>query len=192
MHVNAKTRGGDRRMEPAFRKRVTARVGLLICAVVSKGGIVMNDINLLWVLGHKIRLTDTDDSYGLIEITSLPNVPGPPPHYHKAENEFFFIVRGTLDMMRDGEWSAMIAGDFVDLPPNTVHTFINNTEENVIWITGGVPKGSRSSFATLGFLLPKKAHKKNLSHRKPFKKSWRVVKDTACLRGDRDFLFQWH
>jgi hypothetical protein len=53
----------------------------------------MNDINLLWVLGHKIRLTDTDDSYGLIEVTSLP---GPPPHYHKAENEFFFIVRGNL------------------------------------------------------------------------------------------------
>jgi hypothetical protein len=32
----------------------------------------MNDINLLWVLGHKIRLTDTDHSYGLIEVTSLP------------------------------------------------------------------------------------------------------------------------
>ncbi len=93
VHVSAKTRGGDRRMEPAFLKRVTARVGLLICAVVSKGGIVMNDINLLWVLGHKIRLTDTDDSYGLIEVTSLPKVPGPPPHYHKAENEFFFIVQ---------------------------------------------------------------------------------------------------
>jgi hypothetical protein len=38
----------------------------------------MNDMNLLWVLGHKIRLTDTDDSYGLIEVTSLPKVPGPP------------------------------------------------------------------------------------------------------------------
>ena len=60
----------------------------------------MNDMNSLWVLGHKIRLMDTDDSYGLIEVTSLPKVPGPPPHYHKTEKEFFFIVKGTLDERR--------------------------------------------------------------------------------------------
>jgi hypothetical protein len=64
---------------------VQPRRGAKLC----NGGIVMNDMNLLWVLGHKIRLTDTDDSYGLIEVTSLPKVPGPPLHYHKAENEFF-------------------------------------------------------------------------------------------------------
>ena len=56
----------------------------------------MNDMKLLWVLGHKIRLTDTDDSYGLIEVTSLPKVPGPPPHYHKSESGFLFIAKGTL------------------------------------------------------------------------------------------------
>jgi hypothetical protein len=42
----------------------------------------MNTNNLLWVLGHKIRLLDTDDSYGMIEVTSPPQVPGPPPHFH--------------------------------------------------------------------------------------------------------------
>jgi quercetin dioxygenase-like cupin family protein len=110
----------------------------------------MNDVNSLWVLGHKIRLVDTDDSYGLIEVTSLPKVPGPPPHYHKGENEFFFIIKGTLDVMRDGEWRKMIAGDFVDLPPNTVHTFINNTAENVIWITGWRPKGFQRFFRDFG------------------------------------------
>jgi gentisate 1,2-dioxygenase len=52
--------------------------------------------------------------------------------------------------MRDGEWSAMVAGDFVDLPPNTVHTFINNTEENVIWITGWRPKGLQKFFRDFG------------------------------------------
>jgi quercetin dioxygenase-like cupin family protein len=110
----------------------------------------MNDVNSLWVLGHKIRLVDTDDSYGLIEVTSLPKVPGPPPHYHKDENEFFFIIKGTLDVMRDGEWRKMIAGDFVDLPPNTMHTFINNTAENVIWITGWRPKGFQKFFRDFG------------------------------------------
>lgn len=93
---------------------------------------------------------DTDDSYGPIEVISPPKVPGPSPHYHKGEREFFFIIEGALDVMRDGEWSKMVAGDFIDLPPNTVHTFINNTEENVIWITGWRPKGFQRFFRDFG------------------------------------------
>ena len=59
----------------------------------------MNTNNVLWVLGHKIRLLDTDESYGMIEVTSPPHVQGPPPHFHKSENEFFFIIQGMLDVM---------------------------------------------------------------------------------------------
>ena len=63
----------------------------------------MNTNNLLWVLGHKIRLLDTDESYGMIEVTSPLQVPGPLPHFHKNENEFFFIIQGMLDVMANGE-----------------------------------------------------------------------------------------
>ena len=55
-------------------------------------------------LGHKISLLDTDESYGMVEITSPPHVPIQPPHFHKSENEFFFIIQGTLDFMSNGEW----------------------------------------------------------------------------------------
>lgn len=124
----------------------------------------MNDTNLLWVLGHKIRLIDTDDSYGLIEVISLPKVAGPPPHYHKGESEFFFIVKGALDVMRDGEWSTMTAGDFIDLPPNTVHSFINNTEQNVTWITGWRPKGFQTFFRDFGIpITQERAQDKSVS-----------------------------
>ena len=111
----------------------------------------MNDDKaMVWVLGHKIRLLDTDDSYGMIEVISPPHVPGPPPHYHKSENEFFFIIKGTLDVMSNGEWHRSPAGTFVDLPPNTTHTFINNTEEDVVWITGWRPKGFQRFFQDFG------------------------------------------
>ncbi|HSR92690.1 MAG TPA: cupin domain-containing protein [Gemmatimonadales bacterium] len=103
-----------------------------------------------WVLGHKIRRWDTDDSYGLIEVTSPPKVPGPPPHYHKSEREFFLILKGTLDVMTNGQWKAMTAGSFVELPSNTVHTFINNTAEDVVWITGWRPKGFQKFFGDFG------------------------------------------
>lgn len=110
----------------------------------------MNTNNVLWVLGHKIRLLDTDDSYGMVEITSPPHVPGPPPHFHKNEKEFFFIIDGTLDVMSSNEWKHCGAGGFVELPPNTTHTFINNTDEDVVWVTGWRPKGFERFFRDFG------------------------------------------
>ncbi len=104
----------------------------------------------LWVLGHCIRPLDTDDSYGMIEVTSPPGVPGPPPHYHKRENEFFFVIKGSLDVMANGEWRRCDAGQFVDLPPGTIHTFINNTTTDVVWVTGWRPKGFERFFTEFG------------------------------------------
>lgn len=110
----------------------------------------MKQNNILWVLGHRIRLIDTDDSYGMVEVTSPPHVPGPPAHYHKTQREFFFIIHGTLDFMSNGEWKKFPAGSFVDLPPETTHTFVNNTEEEVVWITGWRPKGFQKFFEDFG------------------------------------------
>jgi quercetin dioxygenase-like cupin family protein len=106
--------------------------------------------NLLWVLGHRIRPIDTDASYGMVEIVSPPHVPGPPPHFHKSENEFFLVVDGTLDVMTNGEWRRCGPGSFLDLEPHTTHTFINDTETDVVWITGWRPKGFERFFRDFG------------------------------------------
>ena len=115
----------------------------------------------LWVLGHRIRPIETDDSYGMIEITSPPHVPGPPPHYHKAEREFFLIIRGTLNVMSNGAWQEFRAGSYVELPPNATHTFINDTDEDVVWVTGWRPKGFQRFFQDFG--IP--AHESNAQER---------------------------
>jgi quercetin dioxygenase-like cupin family protein len=104
----------------------------------------------LWVLGHQVRPLPTDESYGMVEIVTPPGVQGPPPHFHKDESEFFFIVKGALDVMRDGEWSRAATGSFVELPPKTVHTFVNKTDEDVVWITGWRPKGFQKFFSDFG------------------------------------------
>ena len=77
----------------------------------------MTNYDTLWVLGHKIRPIYKDDSYGMVEITSPPHMPGPPPHFHNNEREFFFIIHGTLDVMGNVEWIHCGAGGFVELPP---------------------------------------------------------------------------
>jgi quercetin dioxygenase-like cupin family protein len=117
--------------------------------------------DMLWVLGHRIRPIETDDSYGMVEITSPPHVPGPPPHYHKAEREFFLIIKGTLNVMSNGTWQEFRAGSYVELPPNSTHTFINDTDEDVVWITGWRPKGFQRFFQDFG--IP--AHESNAQER---------------------------
>lgn len=103
-----------------------------------------------WVLGHRIRSWQTDDAYGLVEVTSPPKVPGPPPHYHKSEREFFLILKGALDVMSGDVWKTIGAGSFVELPPGTLHTFINNSGEDVVWVTGWRPKGFERFFRHFG------------------------------------------
>jgi len=103
-----------------------------------------------WVLGHRVRLWETDDAYGLIEVTSPPKVPGPPPHFHEVEREFFLILKGELDVMVDGAWRTMGPGSFIELPPGAVHTFVNNTNEDTVWVTGWRPKGFERFFAEFG------------------------------------------
>ncbi|MDN0075676.1 cupin domain-containing protein [Crenobacter sp. SG2303] len=110
----------------------------------------MSDSELLWVLGHKVRPLVTDASYGMIEVTTPPKVAGPPPHYHKRESEFFFIIKGQLDVMSNGHWQPYAAGSFVELPPHTTHTFINHSGEDVVWITGWRPKGFERFFVDFG------------------------------------------
>jgi quercetin dioxygenase-like cupin family protein len=126
--------------------------------------IIMRAGATAWVLGHKVRLLETDESYGLIEVTSPPKVPGPPAHYHKSEREFFLIVKGALDVMTDGVWQTMRAGSYVELPPGSVHTFINNTAEDVVWVTGWRPKGFQKFFDVFGIPVDQdRARERSLS-----------------------------
>ena len=60
------------------------------------------------------------------------------------------IVKGVLDVMADGAWQTMSAGSFVELSPGTVHTFMNNTTEDTVWITGWRPKGFQEFFREFG------------------------------------------
>jgi hypothetical protein len=55
-----------------------------------------------------------------------------------------------LAVMANGEWQKYPAGSFVELPPNTTHTFINNTEQDVVWVSGWRPKGFERFFRDFG------------------------------------------
>jgi len=110
----------------------------------------MTNTNEVWVLGHRVRLLETDPAYGMIEVVSSPGVPGPPPHHHREDSEFFLVISGRLDCMIGGQWRPCEEGTFVEVPPGTTHTFVNNSDEDVVWITGWRPGGFERFFRDYG------------------------------------------
>ena len=110
----------------------------------------MNRRESYWVLGHHVTPLPTIGDYGLVEIVSPPDVPGPPPHHHADAAEFFYIADGRLDVQLDGTWRTLEAGESVCIPPGTVHTLRNTGREDCRWITGWSPRGFEEFFTRFG------------------------------------------
>jgi len=52
--------------------------------------------------------------------------------------------------MVNGQWRRCGSGSFLDLEPGTTHTFINNSDEDVVWVTGWRPEGFERFFKDFG------------------------------------------
>ena len=129
-----------------------------------------------WVLGHKITTIDTTGDYDLMMAETPPHVPGPPPHLHNTYTEAFLILEGELEFMVDGETRIVRAGESVDVPPNTLHTFNNKTDDTCRWINIHSPKGFRDFFDILG--IP--ADEDNAAHRSVSEELIQKVIQTAA------------
>ena len=103
-----------------------------------------------WVLGHQARPLPTQGDYGLVEIVSYPDVPGPPPHHHEGVSEFFYVADGCLDVQVDGTWTRLETGDSLCLAPGQVHTLMNRGDRPCRWITGWSPRGFERFFPDFG------------------------------------------
>lgn len=73
----------------------------------------------------------TDDTSGeLFESTIWldPRMPGPVRHVHPSE-ESFEVIEGSLDVWKDGKWTAVRPGETATAPAGTPHTFRNASNE---------------------------------------------------------------
>lgn len=61
------------------------------------------------------------------------------PHAESEEEEFAFVLEGTLDAWIDGHLHPVAAGDLVALPAGTgiCHTFLNNGDRSARLLVGG-------------------------------------------------------
>ncbi len=103
-----------------------------------------------WILGHKVTPHDTSGDYDLMMAETPPNVQGPPPHSHNSLKESFLIVEGEMEFFVNGEVKVLKAGESLDIPPNTLHTFANKSDQPCKWVNIHSPKGFRKFFEQIG------------------------------------------
>ena len=81
-----------------------------------------------WGPGDRYRFlttgADTNGSCFILEAL-VPPGGGPPPHKHEREDEYFYLIEGSLTVMLAGKQVTASAGDFVQIPRGCVHAFSN-------------------------------------------------------------------
>jgi quercetin 2,3-dioxygenase len=71
-------------------------------------------------------LAGAEESNGAISVMTLcgPAAPRPIPlHWHKAEHDYFYCVRGRMQVWADGHSRILSAGDVASVPPGSVHAY---------------------------------------------------------------------
>ena len=106
--------------------------------------------NELICLGHKIKALNPSGDFDMVEGTTYPHVPGPPPHFHTGYFESFYVLEGSMEFMVNGEFVFLEKGDTIDLPPHTPHTFKTIGEQPSRWLNIHSPKGFLSFFNEFG------------------------------------------
>jgi quercetin dioxygenase-like cupin family protein len=65
------------------------------------------------------------DGLGVFELTVPPGANVPPPHSHRHNEEFFYVVEGSIGYSVDGDARELGPGEWMSTPRGSVHAFRN-------------------------------------------------------------------
>lgn len=80
-----------------------------------------------------------DGRMGLFELTVPPGSNVPPPHSHAANDEYVYVLRGTLRYTVGAETRDLAPGDGMFTPRGTVHGFANPHAEAAVALITNSP-----------------------------------------------------
>ncbi|QJY46392.1 cupin domain-containing protein [Pseudonocardia broussonetiae] len=72
----------------------------------------------------KVEFGESED-FAVFESVLPPDWAGPPPHLHRAYDEAFYVVDGSVAFTLDGGTATCPAGSFVFVPRGAAHGFAN-------------------------------------------------------------------
>jgi quercetin dioxygenase-like cupin family protein len=91
---------------------------------------------------------DTDNAYSLIHCFFRKGFT-PPPHFHRYEDESFYVLEGVIDFQAGDKKFTTGAGEFIVLPKTVPHSFnlVSETAKALLLIT---PAGFETLFKEFG------------------------------------------
>jgi quercetin dioxygenase-like cupin family protein len=89
----------------------------------------------------KATAEDTGGSFYLGEVLIQPGFAGPPPHVHERLHDMFYVLEGALTLRLGDETLELVPGSFACVPPGTVHTFSNHSEQPARFLNFNTPGG---------------------------------------------------
>lgn len=98
----------------------------------------------------------TDETGGLCTVWEgrvPPGTVGAGPHYHRARDEFFYVLEGELVLRIGDECHTARTGTFAFVPRNTVHGFHNASAEPAAILVVHHPAGFERFFEEMQHLM---------------------------------------
>jgi mannose-6-phosphate isomerase-like protein (cupin superfamily) len=99
-------------------------------------------LDLRSVFGVEARIVtsaaSTAGEYVEMDCTVWPGS-GTMVHYHPGQVEVYDVREGTLEVLRDGGWRPIPAGESMTIPAGAVHAFRNRTGEPVRFLNRHTP-----------------------------------------------------
>jgi quercetin dioxygenase-like cupin family protein len=103
-------------------------------------------VNMLGdILSIYLSKNKTNGTFSILDDKVYPGG-GPPPHIQTREFEAFYILEGELDFNIDGKKVTAKTGTVINIPPNVVHNFKNNTNSVVKMLIIIAPAGLEKMF----------------------------------------------
>jgi quercetin dioxygenase-like cupin family protein len=93
--------------------------------------------------------SETNNKFFISKTTIPSGDSGPPIHLHKNEDEYLFILKGTINVFVDQDNICLKEGDFYKISKNVPHTWYVSTDETVEMIVIFQPAGIENMFIEL-------------------------------------------
>lgn len=121
--------------------------------VLTPSILALNEGEAFDALGASIVLKTTGAQSGgqwfVMESHSPPRMSGPAPHMHKLATEIFVVLEGELTFQVGDQTRTVGAGGYACIPPGTVHTFTNERDAPVKYLTLTSPATMEGYFREL-------------------------------------------
>lgn len=84
---------------------------------------------------------ETGNRYCVSEWILEPGQDGVGAHSHEANDEIFYVLEGTAEILLGETWRVFEAGDFIRIPAMVAHDFRNSSNETARLLNVFIPGG---------------------------------------------------